>query len=246
MMNPFEARDVFQHLFLAKLYAVVKKRHIVFKGGTLLRQCVFPGYRFSEDLDFDIPDRPDRKIERLLRRVAEEVSVTAGELFGGRAKISRIHGNYFLEWAIEGMEGAIMLDFDSAKNMPELDLVDDWELVRNPHIDIGSPKILGYSVPQVLAMKFNCVSRRVKGRDLYDIWQILLLRNRDFLRGCEIYEGIWKLLPGSLSPRRVLTSLKIYSHIFETRWEMDKKAGFIPTDADMHTALAQISESLDF
>lgn len=102
MMNPFEARDVFQHLFLAKLYSIVKKKRIVFKGGTLLRQCVFPGYRFSEDLDFDIPDRPDRKIERLLRRATEEVSVTAGELFGGGAKISRTHENYFLEWTIEG------------------------------------------------------------------------------------------------------------------------------------------------
>jgi predicted nucleotidyltransferase component of viral defense system len=25
---------------------------LVFKGGTCLRKCVFPGYRFSEDLDF--------------------------------------------------------------------------------------------------------------------------------------------------------------------------------------------------
>lgn len=27
-------------------------RRLVFKGGTCLRKCYFPGYRFSEDLDF--------------------------------------------------------------------------------------------------------------------------------------------------------------------------------------------------
>jgi predicted nucleotidyltransferase component of viral defense system len=30
--------------------------HILFKGGTALRKCYFPGYRYSEDLDFSSRD----------------------------------------------------------------------------------------------------------------------------------------------------------------------------------------------
>jgi len=31
---------------------------LVFKGGTALRRCYFPGYRYSEDLDFSADDQP--------------------------------------------------------------------------------------------------------------------------------------------------------------------------------------------
>lgn len=32
---------------------------LVFKGGTALRRCYFPGYRYSEDLDFTADDQTD-------------------------------------------------------------------------------------------------------------------------------------------------------------------------------------------
>jgi len=39
--------------FLAAMYAIPEMRdNLVFKGGTCLRKCWFPDYRFSEDLDF--------------------------------------------------------------------------------------------------------------------------------------------------------------------------------------------------
>lgn len=31
---------------------------LVFQGGTALRRCYFPGYRYSEDLDFSADDQP--------------------------------------------------------------------------------------------------------------------------------------------------------------------------------------------
>jgi predicted nucleotidyltransferase component of viral defense system len=39
--------------FIAAMYAVTEiKENLIFKGGTCLRKCWFPDYRFSEDLDF--------------------------------------------------------------------------------------------------------------------------------------------------------------------------------------------------
>ncbi len=52
----------------------------VFKGGTCLRHCYYPGYRFSEDLDFTCsPDSGDLDAARaLLERVVRWVQETSG------------------------------------------------------------------------------------------------------------------------------------------------------------------------
>jgi predicted nucleotidyltransferase component of viral defense system len=39
--------------FIDGIYATPELREtLIFKGGTYLRKCYFPNYRFSEDLDF--------------------------------------------------------------------------------------------------------------------------------------------------------------------------------------------------
>src|ERR1700724_97726 len=40
--------------FLTGLSFTPLKNKIIFKGGTALRRCYFPDYRFSEDLDFTL------------------------------------------------------------------------------------------------------------------------------------------------------------------------------------------------
>ena len=43
--------------FLNCFFSYKKNRELfVFKGGTCLRKCYFPDYRFSEDLDFTLTD----------------------------------------------------------------------------------------------------------------------------------------------------------------------------------------------
>ena len=43
--------------FIDAIYAIpVCRDNLVFKGGTCLRKCYFPEYRFSEDLDFTSTD----------------------------------------------------------------------------------------------------------------------------------------------------------------------------------------------
>ena len=50
--------------FLASFYQVDEHiRKLVFKGGTCLRKCRFPEFRYSEDLDFTSHD-PEYKLTR--------------------------------------------------------------------------------------------------------------------------------------------------------------------------------------
>lgn len=51
-------RDMIQHHVVAALAGIGDDR-LVFKGGTLLRVCVFENYRWSEDLDFDWAGSPE-------------------------------------------------------------------------------------------------------------------------------------------------------------------------------------------
>ena len=55
----------------------------VLKGGTCLRHCYYPGYRFSEDIDFTCPG-PDQDLPKslnLLTRMATSITAETGILF---------------------------------------------------------------------------------------------------------------------------------------------------------------------
>ena len=50
------------------------RKHLVFKGGTCLRKCYFPDYRFSEDLDFTATN-PDFILDKkLLTQITDLVT----------------------------------------------------------------------------------------------------------------------------------------------------------------------------
>lgn len=61
--------------FLATLYRRAEAGVLCFKGGTCLRKCYYPDYRFSEDLDFTVAERLRREeLEKLLHTVVREAS----------------------------------------------------------------------------------------------------------------------------------------------------------------------------
>ncbi|MBA7558388.1 hypothetical protein ES705_51188 [subsurface metagenome] len=68
--------------FLSAFYQVDEHfEKLVFKGGTCLRKCRFPDYRFSEDLDFTSID-PDYKLTReLIIKAIKIVQNKSGILF---------------------------------------------------------------------------------------------------------------------------------------------------------------------
>ncbi|MGH9389473.1 MAG: nucleotidyl transferase AbiEii/AbiGii toxin family protein [Vicinamibacteria bacterium] len=65
---------------LAELYRIEKvRRSWIFKGGTCLRKCYFPDYRFSEDLDFSVPSDADEEATgKLVLRAAAGVRDRSG------------------------------------------------------------------------------------------------------------------------------------------------------------------------
>ena len=68
--------------FVDAVYSIPECRGaLIFKGGTCLKKCRFPSYRFSEDLDFTAVDESFVFDMKMLRRVVELVSERTGMLF---------------------------------------------------------------------------------------------------------------------------------------------------------------------
>jgi len=60
--------------FLAAIYSDPElKKALIFKGGTCLKKCYFPDYRFSEDLDFTTRQKTFELTKKHLQNVCEHV-----------------------------------------------------------------------------------------------------------------------------------------------------------------------------
>lgn len=68
--------------FLSAFYSINEhKVKLVFKGGTALRKCYFPNYRFSEDLDFTSNTSNYKLTRKLLNEVIKTAEDNSGILF---------------------------------------------------------------------------------------------------------------------------------------------------------------------
>ena len=81
-----ETRDFLQHKIVAEFYSSVLTEHLIFKGGTMLRVCGFPQYRYSEDLDFDIIGISMSDCYSIIQRILTDISSEIGKL---TTKLSR-------------------------------------------------------------------------------------------------------------------------------------------------------------
>jgi len=61
--------------FMDGIYSIPElKEVLIFKGGTCLRKCYFPNYRFSEDLDFTCTNATFELTKKLLNQVVQVIT----------------------------------------------------------------------------------------------------------------------------------------------------------------------------
>ncbi len=163
-------------------------RSLVFKGGTALRKCYFPDYRFSEDLDFTmLGPLKDSEISANLEPVVEAVSDESGiSFFPERLRLRKTRG-------IPGEEAyEARLYFSSPGQRRRTPMVVRIEMTRyeqvmlspekrpihHPYSDqsgLAGVSILVYRLEEILAEKLRALllqRRYTAPRDLYDIWYL--------------------------------------------------------------------------
>jgi predicted nucleotidyltransferase component of viral defense system len=160
----------------------------VFKGGTCLKKCYFETYRFSEDLDFTLPDEAHFSIDFLLstiREIGEWVYEQSGievptekvhfEVFQNRRGHPAGHGRVSYRGPIAPTSGdlpRIKLDltFDEVLVLPPVD-----RPVLHTYSDLPAEGMRArcYSYEEVFAEKVRALAERARPRDLYDVINLL-------------------------------------------------------------------------
>jgi hypothetical protein len=154
-----------------------------FKGGTCLRHCYYPGYRFSEDLDFSC-QQTEKGLEDalfLLTKVAAWIEKTSGIAMEPKNP-QTIPGDFQVEIPMQYTRGGIR-----RQGLPhvKLHLTFDERIltkvatcsVKPLYSDLTDFEVTAYSKEEIVVEKMRALLQQQKKwprpRDLYDLWFIL-------------------------------------------------------------------------
>lgn len=176
-------RDYCLSWFLIGLAQSTLKEVLFFKGGTAIKKCYIPDYRFSEDLDFSLAEEiPFEAIQKGLDEIFHEVERQSAIKFRfsrlGRHSHENSH-TFFL--AYEGPLPAtapkeVKVDITIRERMvfpiqkkPVLKGYAQYEDLPE------NVKVATYSLEEIAAEKVTALSDRARNepRDLYDLWYLV-------------------------------------------------------------------------
>lgn len=159
---------------------------LVFKGGTALRKCYFPDYRFSADLDFTLrASQPGPKLRSEIEAACSIAAEEAGLLLGlvDFRTVRDVAGEEAYQARVEytGPLGRLGIDQPRIRldltAFERLVLPPEHRPVHHPYSDADSLNLslAVYPLGEMLAEKLRAMLRRSRARDLYDVWRLMTL-----------------------------------------------------------------------
>jgi predicted nucleotidyltransferase component of viral defense system len=191
-------RDYCLSWFLAGLSLSPVRDRLIFKGGTALKKCYFPDYRFSEDLDFTLVEEvPFETIRKDLDRAFEESYRDSGVVLRYARSDRHPHANshtFYLGY--EGPLGSLPSGKEVKTDITIKEKVvfpiEERPVLRAyaEYEDVpGNAIIKVYSLKEIAAEKVIAVCDRARNepRDLYDLWHLCETAHVDLI---EIIDAI--------------------------------------------------------
>lgn len=162
------------------------KENLIFKGGTVLKKIYFPGYRFSEDLDFTFRDRNFNidtirtAFNELIKYVYEQSRIS----FSIKNETQYETGNYNFYLGYIGPLGGTGANKDIKVDISQNELLyhaPEEKQVTNIFADLEHEQysILSYSLGEVIAEKMRSIMQRTAPRDIYDLWYLFEVEGED-------------------------------------------------------------------
>lgn len=188
-------RDYCLSWFLAGLSTTTLTNLLAFKGGTAIKKCYVPDYRFSEDLDFTLREVVTfEKIQEHLALVFENVERGSGIKF----QISRYdrHSHENSHTFYLGYKGPLP---GAAIKEVKVDITIREKIVfpiasgsvlkaYDEYEDLPADAIIGvYSINEIVAEKIVALldPARNEPRDLYDLWYLTTNKHVDLAKVTE-------------------------------------------------------------
>ena len=172
------------------------KSNFVFKGGTSLRKCYMPDYRFSEDLDFTLLDENFSVDAAFINKITKKAEGISGIKFSfERNKVQKsneIEQGYEIKVRYWGADHkptqiplpprrwltAIKLDISHTENiLTDIQFKSILHDFSDNHLITSVVPV--YSINEIIAEKLRSLMQRNRPRDIYDLWTLLPRVNTD-------------------------------------------------------------------
>lgn len=162
------------------------KQRLVFKGGTALKKCYLPDYRFSEDLDFTlIGQANEADLNNGFKDVMQRLAKSRGfqfEIQDGKIERRSDSLTFYIEYV-----GPLQAALGGRHIKVDITLVEqlEFEVLEKVVLSLYSDTLenaetlQAYSMEEVLTEKLCALISRTEPRDLYDIDQLFKLGNVD-------------------------------------------------------------------
>lgn len=163
------AREYCQHLFLSSLYQQPAATKLYFKGGTALR-ILYKSPRYSEDLDFDSPEKNIAALEGAV--VAALANIEASGIDTELTEAKTTSGGYL---------AAAVFKLTDFKVMNQLEISLRNGTTRGEVTTVENEYVPTYTLVQLqegqlMTSKLNALLNRRKPRDFYDLYFMLRAR----------------------------------------------------------------------
>ena len=221
-------RDYVQHYVIARLSRLASSLDFIFIGGTMLRLCAMPNYRYSEDLDFIIETSKYDAFYSLIQEIISEMNQHENFAISIKTKYQNNRSLEYIEVTGEfGKPVSIGLDINILEEDEDTEM--RFLFDRYPSIT-ESQELRCYTLTEVVSAKLDCLCNREKSRDIYDLVQLMSILgglDEGFLKRYEIG-------PGDRAKTDLinLTESMIRRHYeFFKNWKTSVKDGFIPYDS---------------
>lgn len=232
-------------------------RRWIFKGGTCLKKCYFDTYRFSEDLDFTLPDDVAYErgaIEAALRSLAAwvldatgiqvpEGGITVEERTNKRGEVTfEARVSFRGPIAHEGSAPRIRFDLTRfewlAGETPQRAVFHGYSDAPDP-----SPTVRCYSLEELLAEKVRALAERFgRARDVYDVVNLRrstavavdVPKARDLILRKFEYKGL-----ASPTPEMILSAIDWAVVAGDWEHSLQHQLPMLPLVDEFRTALAE-------
>jgi len=204
----------------------VLSKIIVFKGGTVLKKVYFKDYRFSEDLDFTLPDKSisNEQIFDYFNEIFEYIKAETNIPLEITDNNEHEDGgiNFYISYTgpLGGLGANKKVKVDISRS-EELQLKPVWKDVFLPYSDQENHKLLCYPLEEILTEKLRSVMQRMQARDFYDIWYLLEIYGIEI----EFYtnEFIAKCESKNIDPKDFSNKLEQRLPQYKARWQKSMK-----------------------
>ncbi len=159
---------------------------ILFKGGTVLKKCYFPAYRFSEDLDFTSiakeldKDKLLNEFQTVFDWVYDESRIRLS--IKDTTELTTGNFNFYIGYigplGGDGTKKDLKVDISQNEKIYFVGQQQNIQSDYSDSLDEGI-NIHCYSLAEVIAEKMRTLMERTTPRDLYDLWYLLEVENMD-------------------------------------------------------------------